>query len=137
MLITEQAPAASITGQFIRFAVIGAFGFAVDAGVLWLAMDAGTGFHLGRVISFLTAVSFTWALNRRHSFPSREDASRFKQWLRYVLAMLVGGAVNLGASFACYHAFEIVRVWPILAVAVGSLAGMLVNFFAARQFVFR
>jgi len=123
--------------QFLRFAVIGAFGFGVDAGVLWLAMDAGMGFHAGRVLSFLTAVSFTWALNRRHSFPSREGASRLHQWLRYVLAMLVGGAVNLSASFAAYHAFELVRTWPILAVAVGSVAGMMVNFFAARQFVFR
>jgi putative flippase GtrA len=123
--------------QFARFAVIGVFGFGVDAGVLWLAMDAGIDFHLGRVISFLTAVSFTWALNRRHSFPSPEGASRLNQWLRYVLAMLVGGAVNLAASFACYHVFEVVRLWPILAVAVGSLAGMLVNFFTARQFVFR
>ena len=123
--------------QFARFAVIGVFGFGVDAGVLWLAMDAGTGFHLGRVISFLTAVSFTWALNRRHSFPSPEGANRFHQWLRYLLAMLVGGAVNLAASFASYHFFEVVQYWPVLAVAVGSLAGMLVNFFTARQFVFR
>lgn len=123
--------------QFLRFAIIGTFGFAVDAGVLWLAMDAGTGFHAGRVISFLTAVSFTWALNRKHSFQSREDANRLRQWLHYVLAMLVGGAVNLGASFACYHAFPVVRAWPILAVAAGSVAGMLVNFVAARQFVFR
>ena len=137
MLITEQVPAASITGQFARFAVIGVFGFGIDTSVLWLAMAAGTGFHAGRVISFLTAVSFTWALNRRHSFQSRDGAGRINEWLRYVIAMMVGGAVNLGASFACYHAFGIVRSWPVLAVAVGSLAGMLVNFYTARRFVFR
>jgi putative flippase GtrA len=123
--------------QFARFAVIGAFGFGVDAGVLWLAMAAGTGFHTGRVLSFLTAVSFTWALNRRHSFRPRDGVSRLSEWLRYLIAMLVGGGVNLTASFACYHYFELVRLWPILAVAVGSISGMLVNFFAARQFVFR
>ncbi len=123
--------------QFLRFAVIGAFGFGVDAGVLWLAMAAGSGFHAGRVLSFLVAVSFTWALNRRHSFQPRHGDDRFGEWLRYLLAMLVGGAVNLAASFASYHYFEVVRLWPILAVAVGSVAGMLVNFFAARQFVFR
>jgi putative flippase GtrA len=136
-LSQPQASTVSVVDQFSRFAVIGVFGFGVDAGVLWLAMYAGAGFDSARLLSFLIAASVTWALNRRHNFRSRDDAGRLAQWLRYVVAMTIGGAVNLGASFACYHAFEVVRTWPVLAVAVGSLAGMMVNFFTARQFVFR
>jgi putative flippase GtrA len=100
-------------------------------------MAAGTGFHAGRVLSFLVAASFTWALNRRHSFQPREGEGRFSEWLRYLLAMLFGGAVNLASSFACYQYFEVVRVWPVLAVAAGAAAGMVVNFYSARRFVFR
>ena len=127
----------ALGGQFANFAIVGGLGFLVDAGVLWLAMEIGMDFHAGRVMSFLSAASFTWLLNRRHTFRPRTGRNWLKEWLCYLLAMLVGGAVNLGASFACYRVFDVVRQWPVLAVAAGATAGMLINFFVARRFVFR
>jgi putative flippase GtrA len=123
--------------QFASFAVIGGLGFLVDAGVLSLLMRAGTGFHAGRLFSFLVAVTFTWFMNRQHSFHPRGGEPLWHEWLRYLLAMTLGGSFNLACSFASYHWLPLAQRWPVLAVAVGSVAGMLVNFVTARQFVFR
>jgi putative flippase GtrA len=128
-----------VTSRFLRFAIVGTLGFAVDAGVLALALHSGlAGFHAGRCLSFLAAASFTWALNRRFTFADRAASrgSRGTQWARYVAAMSAGAAVN-------YAVYALVLAWAgytaliaPFAVAAGSIAGLGVNFSAARWFVF-
>ena len=128
-----------MTSRFLRFAIVGALGFLVDAGVLALVLHSGlAGFHAGRCLSFLAAASFTWALNRRFTFADRAASrgNRGAQWARYVAAMSAGAAVN-------YAVYALVLAWAgytalvaPLAVAAGSIAGLGVNFSAARWFVF-
>ena len=128
-----------MTSRFLRFAIVGALGFVVDAGVLALVLHSGlAGFHAGRCLSFLAAASFTWALNRRFTFADRAASrgSRGTQWARYVAAMSAGAAVN-------YAVYALVLAWAgytaliaPFAVAAGSIAGLGVNFSAARWFVF-
>ena len=128
-----------MTSRFLRFAIVGALGFVVDAGVLALVLHSGlAGFHAGRCLSFLAAASFTWALNRRFTFADRAASrgSRGAQWARYVAAMSAGAAVN-------YAVYALVLAWAgytaliaPFAVAAGSIAGLGVNFSAARWFVF-
>jgi putative flippase GtrA len=128
-----------VTSRFLRFAIVGTLGFVVDAGVLALVLQSGlAGFHAGRCLSFLAAASFTWALNRRFTFADRAASrgSRGAQWARYVAAMSAGAAVN-------YAVYALVLAWAgytaliaPFAVAAGSIAGLGVNFSAARWFVF-
>lgn len=124
--------------QFTRFVIVGALGFFVDAGVLWLALQAGMGHFVGRAISFLSAVWFTWRVNRRVTFIHRQpDISAWHEWWRYVAAMSVGGGVN----FAVYSMLVLVMpeqtLAPFIGLAAGSLAGLVVNFASARWWVFR
>ena len=128
-----------MTSRFLRFAIVGTLGFVVDAGVLALVLQSGlAGFHAGRCLSFLAAASFTWALNRRFTFADRAASrgNRGTQWARYVAAMSAGAAVN-------YAVYALVLAWAgytaliaPFAVAAGSIAGLGVNFSAARWFVF-
>lgn len=49
-----------IAPQFLRFALVGAVGFFVDAGVLQIAVrQIGSDPYVGRVLSFLAAASAT------------------------------------------------------------------------------
>jgi len=119
------------------FVMAGAVGFVVDAGVLYLALAGGLGHYAGRVISFLCAAWVTWRLNRRFAFRAAAKMQSFVEWRRYLFAMSGGGFVNYSAYCAAIVLLPI-GVWtPLLGVAIGSLAGLSVNFFLAGLWVFR
>ncbi|KQU82655.1 polysaccharide synthesis protein GtrA [Variovorax sp. Root318D1] len=120
--------------QFLSFAVVGAIGFVVDVAVLYL-MAPLLGWYGARVLSFLAAATATWALNRRYTF-RRSEASVLREYLGYLVTMLGGAVVNYGA-------YVLVLNWasgpwaPAAGVALGSCAGLVVNFLSARYLVFR
>jgi putative flippase GtrA len=127
-----------MTRQFLLFCVAGTLGFVVDAGVVQALVSLG-GFdpYLGRLLSFLCAASATWLFNRRYTFSAAAAAPAGRQWLRYTLAMLGGFAVNYAVYAGLVHGLPLVRAWPALGVAAGSVAGLGVNFLSSRYWVFR
>ena len=130
-----------MSARFLRFALVGTLGFAVDAGVLALLLASGiAGFHTGRCLSFLAAASFTWALNRRFTFadPGGAGASgtRGGQWARYVAAMTAGAALNYAVYALVLHVLGYSVLLAPLAVAAGSIAGLGLNFLSASRLVF-
>lgn len=122
--------------EFLRFAVVGLLGLAVDVAVLYCAMTAGLGWLAGRALSFSCAVWVTWQCNRRYTFARRAGVTAWQEWWRYVSAMLVGGATNYGVYGMMMVLLPRSPLLPFAAVAAGSAAGMMVNFLSARYFVF-
>jgi putative flippase GtrA len=123
------------TGSFLSFSLIGIFGFVVDSSVLYLGLGLGLGLRLGRVVSYLVAVTATWALNRRFTFGASGRRAVI-EWARFAITQLAGAAVNLGTYFVLVAASDLVARFPVIGVAAGSIAGLAVNFVAARAFVF-
>jgi putative flippase GtrA len=120
-----------------RFAIAGVLGFLVDVGVLALTI-AMLGPYWGRVVSFLAAVAATWIINRRYAFADRASGRQPGiEFVGYLGVMLAGGAVNYAVYGAVVGYFGSSGVLPYIGVALGSLAGMLVNLLLARQLVFR
>lgn len=125
--------------EFLRFCVVGTIGFAVDASVLY-ACAPFVGWLVGRLISFLAAASTTWWLNRHHTFVSqRNDLTLTEtglEYFKYLFSMLAGGTVN----YACYASTIYLLDGPgiaLLGVAIGSVAGLGVNYSLARLVVFK
>lgn len=126
--------------EFARFAVIGTAAFVVDASMLYAALWVGLGFYTGRVVSYLVAATFTWYGNRRITFiHSRAEGvgPAAAEWLKFLVANLGGGLVNYSIYAALIASFAIVRAYPVLGVAAGSLAGLVVNFTLSKFIVFR
>jgi putative flippase GtrA len=93
-------------------------------------------YYSGRIVSYALASSSTWYLNRHFTFADSRNENRFGEWVRFVILNLSGGAVNY-AIYAVYirtHANSTSA--PAIGVALGSLAGMLVNFHLSRRLVF-
>jgi putative flippase GtrA len=123
--------------QFLRFALVGAAGFGVDAGSLYLAVrELGLGLYLGRLMSYLAAATFTWALNRRYTFHAQRDHIRSREWVRYLAANTAGGLLNYGVYALLISSVESAERWPVIAVAAGSTAGLFANFVLSRRLVF-
>ena len=126
--------------EFARFAVIGTIAFFVDTLVLYAALGAGLGFYAGRAVSYLVAVTFTWYGNRRITFADSRAhgaAGIATEWLKFVVTNLVGGAANYATYALLVANVGVVRAFPVLGVAAGSLVGMTLNFTLSKFVVFR
>jgi len=123
--------------QMWRFGVTGAAGFLVDTAVLYAALALGVGLYGGRVLSYLAAASFTWALNRAWTFSDRGRAPLARQWALFLVVNLAGFALNYGTYAAMVAFWPLAAAWPVLGVAGGAIAGMGCNFWVSRTLVFR
>lgn len=126
--------------EFLSFAVVGVIGLVVDVVVLYLLAPL-LGWYVARVVSFLAAATTTWAFNRRYTFAASKASaaagrSVWREYLGYLATMAGGAVLNYGAYVLTLHWVE-GRWAAALGVAMGSLAGMSVNFLSARYLVFR
>ena len=122
--------------QFLRFALVGGFGFLVDASVLYALAWSGVGWLVGRVGSYFAAATATWFMNRSFTFGTKQGAS-IAEWARFLSANSVGGLVNYGTYAALISKLPLVASHPILGVGAGSVAGLVVNFTLSRHIVFK
>lgn len=122
--------------QLSQFAFAGAIGFVADAGVL-LIVHAWAGPYAGRFMSFAAAVFTTWLINRSLTFRAEKDGKPLhREFSLYFLSMLGGGVINVIIYFCLVFYFKLsVEMLPV-AVAIGSLGGMMVNFWLSKRFVF-
>lgn len=119
------------------FALVGVIGFLVEALVLsTLTYVAGWGPWHARIPSFLLAVLVTWLLNRTLTFPGRGLQRRSVEGLLYLATVAFGSAVNLGVYGLVLHFIPALAAFPVIPLALGSLAGLLFNFNSARLLVF-
>lgn len=123
--------------ELFLFGLVGFIGFIVDSGVLYL-LKSSLGLYYGRLFSFLSAVLTTWLLNRHLTFSQRASGLTLSQeFSRYLGLMLGGGVVNYLSYALLVYYVEFVARQPVWGVAVGSCAGMMVNYLSSRFFIFR
>lgn len=118
--------------RFLGFALVGCAGFVVDAGVLALVLTP-LGPYWGRAVSFLCAVSATYVLNRIFVFAEAAKTLGWAAgWAKFIAANAVGAGINLGVYAALTP-----MLGPFAALALGSIAGLGVNFALSAGMVFR
>lgn len=138
--MTESPIAARLplAAQMLRFGVVGTVGFLVDTATVYLAhFRLGLDLYAAGALAYLTAATTTWFLNRQVTFPEARRQQAGRQWLRFIATQLAGFALNRGTYAVLVATVAAARAEPVIAVAAGSLAGMTVNFLAARFLVFR
>jgi putative flippase GtrA len=95
------------------------------------------GLYLTGLIAWLAAATVTWMLNRSWTFRGPHSVGFYLQWLRFLGANSIGGvlyyAVYAGLVASCARC----EAQPVIAVAAGSLVGLVANFTLCRQVVFR
>jgi putative flippase GtrA len=133
-----ELPDRKVAGQVLRFGIVGGIGFLVDAGLLHLMLKLGLGYYGGRLVSFLAAATATWILNRSFTFRRESPAATHPagEWLAYLGLMVIGGVVNYGTYALAVELSDPVRRYPVLGVALGSIAGVAINFWTSKTMVF-
>ena len=123
--------------QFLWFGAVGVAGFVVDVAVLYGSLWVlGLGYLSARLVSFLAAATFTWYLNRSLTFADCDRSGPRRQLVRFLAVNSLGGAVNYSVYAIAMIGFSGDAWRPLLAVAIGSLSGLALNFFGSRRLVF-
>lgn len=118
--------------QLSRFLQVGAVGYLIDAGLLWmLVYGLGVLPVPARVVSFMTTISVAFVLNARYTFNVAPKRSLMP---RYGLIQSLGALLNFGSYT------WLVSTWqfePIFSLSVGAVLGSTHNFLMMRVFVFK
>ncbi len=123
--------------QLFRFGQVGVAGFLVDWAAISLFLWIGVNFFGARALSYLCAATATWFLNRMWTF-EKSGQPMLGQWAKFLLANSVGGLVNYGIGVLLVLTLpQLIHPYPVIAVAAGSIGGMLINFILSKRFVFK
>ena len=123
--------------RLLRFALVGASGFAVDVAVYLALQWAGLDHRVARFVSFWPAASWNWLLNRRWTFGERPPGARAHQWARFVASSVAGLALNAGSYAVLTTLTGFFDRHRMLALVLGVGLGGLVNFTLATRYVYR
>lgn len=123
--------------EMLRFGAVGAIGFVVDGGLLWVLVANDVNPYLARAFSFPIAVIVTWWANRCWTFQSAPISRPLHQFNRYFSVQVIGALSN----FTIYSGFLLVLgeapTIAALGFFVGSFVAMFLNFFGSRVYAFR
>ena len=123
--------------EILPFALVGTVGFVVDASVLTgLILLLDWGLYYARALSFASAVTVTWCLNRCWTFTQRATTNRRREYSRYFVIQTMGALLNLGIYGVCIATIPWLGRYPLIPLAFGSSVAMVFNFAASRRFVF-
>jgi putative flippase GtrA len=130
-----------LPGQVGSYAWVGCVGFAIEAIILTaLATYLGVNIYLARAISFTVALTATWYLNGRFTFPSDRHGgrdSKAREYGRYAAVQVVGAMTNLAVFGGLIAFVPSLKAIPVVPLAVGAALGLLINFGGSRLWVFR
>lgn len=118
--------------RILRFGLVGAAGFVMDAALLLLILEGSSINPLAaRFVSAPTAILLTFALNRHWSFADLNQKTILRSLLSYIMVQGFGLLVNLGLYWALLSIAA-----PVLALAVASVAVMAINYLGSRYWAF-
>jgi putative flippase GtrA len=121
----------------VKFTLASLLGFAADAAVLHVLIEAGGAPAVARVVSLFCAMQVTFLVNGLVVFRRLDRARPWRQWAAYMLAHGFGNFCNywIFVTLVSLHQPPFSR--PIVALAPASLLAWTLNYLAARYVVFR
>jgi putative flippase GtrA len=127
--------------QFLHYAVVGGTGFFVNEAVLFVVIKTlHMNAYAAGVLAFLCTVTYTWMGNRLLTFRA-EAATGARamaiEWVKFVGANLLGFVANYSVYSALVMFAHAPLNSPYLALACGTLVGLLFNFTLSKRLVFR
>lgn len=124
--------------EFVQFGLVGSTGVVIDLAI-YLAVQVmfSIDHKTARAYSFVGAASWNWALNRLITFTERQKMSKRIQLPAFLLTSSLGFAVNWGSYIMLTSYVPFFDENRIMALLIGVVLGMGLNFMAAKLFVFR
>lgn len=123
--------------SLILFSISGGLGFLVDAGMYYL-LSIYASYYWAKLLSFISAVFTTWLFNRSITFRHISKSSNvFLEFSKYFISMLFGGVINYIVFIFLIEKYYLIKEFPILGIAFGSISGLVCNFLLSKFVVYK
>lgn len=116
--------------QIMKFGIVGVIAFIIDYGLLVLLTELfGINYLISATVSFTVSVIFNYLASMRFVFTHKEDMSKTKEFVIFVMLSVAGLLINNGLMFAgvemlpwpewlSAHAYMIVKIFATAVVMV-------------------
>lgn len=101
-----------ILQQFLKFGMVGVLCFFIDTGLYTLCNFAGVPYLISGVIGFSVSVVVNYLLSMKYVFVRRDDLSRKKEFVIYLILSIIGLGLNELILYTCVDV--IYRNWTWL-----------------------
>ena len=87
--------------QFLKFGVVGVICFFIDTGLYTICNFIGIPYLISGVIGFSVSVVVNYLLSMKYVFVRRDDLSRKKEIIIYLILSIIGLILNELILFVC------------------------------------
>ncbi len=120
----------NLIAQFMKFGVVGAIAFVIDYGLLALLTEAfGVNYLVSATISFTVSVVFNYVASMRYVFTHKEDMSRRREFIIFVVLSVIGLVIN---NLCMWAGVELLGI-HYLITKIGATAIVMVWNFVTRK----
>lgn len=114
--------------QFIKFGFVGALCFLIDFGLYTVCNYIGVPYLVSGTIGFTVSVIVNYILSMRYVFEGREDLSKHKEFVIFVVLSVIGLGINELLLYLCVDQFYLKSNWA-QGLANQRIAEMISKFF--------
>lgn len=119
--------------QFMKFGVVGALAFCIDYGLLALLTEAfGVNYLVSATISFTVSVVFNYLASMRYVFTHKEDMSRRREFVIFVILSVIGLLIN---NVCMWAGVELLGVQYLIVKIAATAIVMVWNFVTRKIFL--
>lgn len=116
--------------QFMKFGVVGIIAFFIDYGLLFVLTEfGGINYLVSATISFTASVIFNYIASMRYVFTHKQDMSRRKEFVIFVVLSAIGLVINNVCMWAGVEIFGI----HYMITKIGATAIVMVWNFVTRK----
>ncbi len=126
-------PMKKLIAQFMKFGVVGAIAFVIDYGLLALLTEVfGVNYLVSATISFTASVVFNYVASMRYVFTHKENMSRRREFIIFVVLSVIGLLINNGLMWA---GVELLHVHYLIVKIFATAVVMVWNFVTRKIFL--
>jgi len=133
--VVARLGATGLSENFIRFGLVGTSGLFWDTATVYTVKHVAN-LYVAGTLGFFVAATANWGLNRVWTYRDRAHSPAHLQWMRFLVANLVGFVFNRGIFFTLISISGLCQRQPIVGIIAGSAAGLCFNYFLSKRFVF-
>lgn len=123
--------------ELVLFVLIGSVGFCIDGGLLLLLINLNWDPLEARLISFPTAATCTWLLNRGLTFKNKKTHAAHAEYIYYVSSQIVGAAINFTVFVVMIYAYPSMAKTPLIPLATGAMISLVFNYYTSKRLIFK
>ena len=122
-----------LIAQFMKFGVVGVIAFVIDYGLLALLTEVfGVNYLVSATISFTVSVIFNYLASMRYVFTHKEDMSRRREFIIFVVLSVIGLIIN---NLCMWAGVELLSVHYLITKIFATAVVMVWNFVTRKIFL--